>query len=814
MVPDKPQVQPTDIPPPPQSVSKTSSNAESPASTEQVPKPQEDAQKQSTWTGDEDNTVVHEPEETQSIETKVESKAPSIRQESQSSTLHDGNDFQALMKVKDAEPTSLEEAQGDNKLPGGFPEIDDAPEVETLSVKEIPQTDVLTQVEPKDEIDSETASLAQDSPADDHPTLEEDVRSASSNDVDDKAETINRLSDEVARLKKEVRAITGEKKEALQKAEKERVKMVDRMKAETEEIRRASKESEEAAKKETQRVKTLIAVERHSHTERVKGLDQEKDELVAALEAAKKETQRVKTLIAVERHSRSERMKEVEQEKEELVAALESAKKETQRVKTMIAVERHSHNERSKEFTQEKEKLAAALEATQFDLMASAAEIDSQSDRIRGLEGRLEESLEGNRGLYEKCQEQDRTTKRLQEEIVEERDRILMKDSQMNSQKAINQSLSTALLELQSKMNKAERHNRMLLEQIRQQSDQLQNRQYSETYLGLGRFMAANTLTAFSSLTRGIRRGANTARADAGLKGIKQLNDEIFQLAASLTDQLEAFEKRFVSDDTLSLLAGSERHEPVGVRRVKAEYLKSTLGLELINRLEADAPKSMKDINPFYVQVALQGCLTACCMRIITSWYPSEWEYGRFLEVLYDRIRGTGEGNELGLAATLTKLTSGGVDMALNWRKTTQQNCVPTPGRERSGKLVDYLRDDLRTVLSVSGWSKESYVDELLENARDRLFNLVSLALQLNTMTANGVPGELEAILVERGSGFDWREMGDECAGDRSRRTELVQKEERVICPVGLGLRWSDGSDVDMPRLLLKPRVVLDSAIV
>jgi hypothetical protein len=185
----------------------------------------------------------------------------------------------------------------------------------------------------------------------------------------------------------------------------------------------------------------------------------------------------------------------------------------------------------------------------------------------------------------------------------------------------------------------------MLLEQVRQQSDQLQNRQYTDAYAGLG-YIAANTLSAFSNLTRGIRRGAATARADPALRMLKQLNDEAFQLAATLTDQLEGVDKRFVSDDS-PFFSGSEHHESNGVRLAKAEYLKSTLGLELINRLAKDAAYPMRDINPFFVQVALQGCLVACCMRIITSWYPNEWEYGKFLEVLYNRIRGTGEVFEL-----------------------------------------------------------------------------------------------------------------------------------------------------------------------
>lgn len=158
-------------------------------------------------------------------------------------------------------------------------------------------------------------------------------------------------------------------------------------------------------------------------------------------------------------------------------------------------------------------------------------------------------------------------------------------------------------------------------------------------------------------------------------------------------------------------------------------------------------------------------------------------------------------------------MKTGGLDTALNWRKTTQQNCAPSTTRDRNSKLVDYLKEELRAVLSVSGWSSESDAEVLLESLREKLLNLVSFSLRLNTMTASGVPGEMEPILVERGSLFDWREMGDDTTRDRSRRSDLIPKEETVLCAVALGLRWSDGSDVDMPRLMLKPRVILNSVV-
>lgn len=591
---------------PPELASRTQSEIVSLMPTEGVETPQEE---QSTWTGDEKNTVVHEPEETRSLETKVEPKGLSERQSSASSSLH---------KVKIDQGTESSKKTGEQKddSPEKLPETDAVIDVESLSDKKILPMDLSTDPEPQERhADSQDSSREEEIDlkkdvsekavfVDDNHRLQEELRNALYT-IDEKTKAVNHLLNEVGRLKGEIRAVTLGKEEALLKAEKERVRMEERTKTEMEKTRRVCKEVEEAARRETRRVKGLIAVERYSHNERVK---------------------------------------EFEKEREELNAMLEAARKESQRVKGMIGVQRHSHNEQVKEFRQEKEELITSLEVARSEVLASVIQIESQREQISGLEARLEECHEGMRDLHDKHYEQVNTVKRIQEEIVEERDKVSTRDIEIRSLRMTNHSLSTFLVELQFKTNKAERHNRMLLEQICQQSDQLQNRQYTDIFgTGFGRLVATNTFTAFSSLTRGIRRGADQARADLGMKTVKQLNDQIFQLAASLTDQLEGFDKRFVSDDSLSYFSRSEHHEPIGVRRAKAEYLKSALGLELVNRLETDAPRPMKNVNPFYVQVALQGCLTACCMRIITSWYPNEWEYGKFLEVLYNRIRGTGE---------------------------------------------------------------------------------------------------------------------------------------------------------------------------
>lgn len=79
-------------------------------------------------------------------------------------------------------------------------------------------------------------------------------------------------------------------------------------------------------------------------------------------------------------------------------------------------------------------------------------------------------------------------------------------------------------------------------------------------------------------------------------------------------------------------------------------------------------------------------------------------------------------------------------------------------------------------------------------------------------MTAVGLPGELEAMMVERGSTFDPRAMDDDNPPER-RYMEAISKEEKVSCVVGIGLKWADNTEVNTPLLLLKPRVVLNTAL-
>ena len=170
-----------------------------------------------------------------------------------------------------------------------------------------------------------------------------------------------------------------------------------------------------------------------------------------------------------------------------------------------------------------------------------------------------------------------------------------------------------------------ERQNSMLMVQLKQQSDNLVARDIP------------------SSIAKSVRRTTGPTVVEQAVRTIKTLNEEIYQIAASLTDCVDEIEKRFVdeSDGTAAAL----------------ETLKSLLGTEIYAELDEQSRYEKDDYNPYILQTGFQACLTACCMHIITSWYPAEPEYGKFLEAVYERIRGYGE-LSLFRPASLGKLVS------------------------------------------------------------------------------------------------------------------------------------------------------------
>ena len=173
-------------------------------------------------------------------------------------------------------------------------------------------------------------------------------------------------------------------------------------------------------------------------------------------------------------------------------------------------------------------------------------------------------------------------------------------------------NLTTQVHTLRTNAKDTERQNSMLMVQLRQQTEDLL------AWKG-----------TIPNPMRSVRRTTGPTLVEQAVRTIKALNEEIYQTAASLTDCVDDIEKRFVDepDNTAAAL----------------ETLKSMLGIETYTELDDESCLMKDDYNPFVLLTGFQACLIACCMRIITSWYPAEPEYGKFLEAVYERIRGSGE---------------------------------------------------------------------------------------------------------------------------------------------------------------------------
>ncbi|PPQ91154.1 hypothetical protein CVT25_003059 [Psilocybe cyanescens] len=476
--------------------------------------------------------------------------------------------------------------------------------------------------------------------------------------------------------------------------------------------------------------------------------------------------------------SRLEREKEVvaeatKREKDELI-------EEISRLKGIIGVERLDNREQLANFEREKAELHAQLVAQEENIIQLEIRLAEEHERIGTqeiqlirLEERVAEGQEEAEAVYTRSRELEARFQRYQEDIAEERSRVEEKESHIRMVEKNNENLAAQLVHLQSNLNEAERQNRMFIDQLRRQSNELQ-----ASKSGTG----GSNVTRLGPLILGRALANGPTRIESAISTIKMLNEEIFQTAAAMTDQLEGIPKRFVVEDD-----GTS---------AKAEILKSMLGLELVRNLQEEAQYPPEEYNPLFVQIALQGCLTASCMRIITSWYPAEWEYGNFLVALYERIRGTG-----------------GPEIALNWKKATQQSCIPST--DRNAKLVTYLTEQVQAVLTVCGWSQQSAVEEILSDKYSRnLIGIVSQAIRLNTLTVAGEGRDVEAILVEAGRMFDPKQMQNDNPFDSAARKVNVTSspDEEVVCTTALGLKMEQGSAGESNQILLMPKVFLNGA--
>ncbi|KAF8161578.1 hypothetical protein B0H34DRAFT_385354 [Crassisporium funariophilum] len=290
----------------------------------------------------------------------------------------------------------------------------------------------------------------------------------------------------------------------------------------------------------------------------------------------------------------------IKAEKEEMLISLEEERRvHSEQIRVLLTATKEA--ERTvKDLKHGREEVASELEAVKEELRMAEEQLKDKTAEVMSRE----EDLAELQAEYEDSWEQ----------LTTERNRWAERDSRVDMLELDNKTLTAQLLHLQAREEATHRQNGMAMEQMRQQSDELQ---------------AILKSGPLSSLGRTFRRATATSTMEQAVRTIKVLNTEIFQTAATLTGCVDGVYKRFVTSDT-SGNAGAEA------------ALKSVLGTDMLLELKNESKLGSEDYGPFILQSAFQGCLIACCMRNITSWYPADHDYGTFLEVLYERVRGSG----------------------------------------------------------------------------------------------------------------------------------------------------------------------------
>ncbi|KAF8181795.1 hypothetical protein BJ912DRAFT_1061942 [Pholiota molesta] len=525
-------------------------------------------------------------------------------------------------------------------------------------------------------------------------------------------------------------------------------------------------------------------------------------ELEAALNNSQAEiklkSQALNTLTANAKAAESQ-INKLKMENDDLREALAHSEaagaNEARRLQDILALERTEHDEKTVELQEQVERTAELKEQAektvelQEQVRQLTTKLNAQDDRIRRLERKMNEAQEQAREADARNRDLEQQLSRHDDVIGESAAQVEEKDGHIARLESGNEYMATQLINLQNNLNATERENRMLVDQLRQQA--------SEDQAGRGLNRPPSVARGYGGTGTG--GSVTITRIDSAVRAIKLLNDEIYQTAASMTDQLEGMAMRFVA--TAGDAGGHHR------RRALASNLKTLLGTELVTSLARGVQSTDDDSNTFFIrlQTALQGCLIASCMRIITSWYPVEWEYGRFLVALHERIRG-----------------ADGPEKAFQWRKAALKSCVPSPNLTQ--KIVALFADEITKILHLCGWESQqssgttstTSANDILARFAPKLAEVAALALRLNKYTASSVAGELECTIAEPGLAFDSDRMANEDdfhPGDRMQGAKLdVALDEQVVCTVGLGLQIAkQGGDAE--QSLLKPKVVLHGAL-
>ncbi|KAG5644293.1 hypothetical protein DXG03_008711 [Asterophora parasitica] len=378
------------------------------------------------------------------------------------------------------------------------------------------------------------------------------------------------------------------------------------------------------------------------------------------------------------------------------------------------------------------------IKSLQEDLDAERDELDELREHRQQATESLEEALTQVKALSQQNDELLKRMVRQDEELVREKDEV--RGLRRTLEETVNQPNRRQLDVL-------ERHNRMLMDQLRRQSERL-----SQNALSAGR---PGRIPSEPSSRRDSISGIVVGMLD-------RLNSEIFQATAHMADSLD-----------FSTPIDSNAPELKGV----AERASVIMGKPMALAMRAISLQP-GEFNPLPVQIGLQSCLVSCCMKIVTSWFPGHWDYGDFLAAIYLRI-----------------VETASPDNARKWRALTEHHLKAPSDSTVQKEMEGYLLKNVVDALTIAGWhTTQANAQHLLGRFHERLAQIAKLALRLNLVIRDG----WEVMRVHSNDPFDEESMEDAYEGDD--RTTVGG--DYVVCTTDLGLKMGES-------IILKPKVVL-----
>jgi len=333
----------------------------------------------------------------------------------------------------------------------------------------------------------------------------------------------------------------------------------------------------------------------------INALDTEKYQAVSKARALQSEMEEVQ-----------ERIHELEDDRHHQSLQMEGLENE----RSMALMKLNGDRTRSSSEMETLRRNLKVLETDKADLLAG---LDKATQRTHELEERVAHHVNEYRTKETQLQEVQDDYATVTTEIQAALESALRQNEEMQNQ-LLHQTEERRVLERQledlrtlqaevprrpneRQLERLERQNRMLLDQIRRQTGGIRH-------------------------PRHLQPSPPMSREDMDAMAlVKKLNLEIFQMAAHMADSLN-----FTGAKSL----------PAHRTKAVIERAALTMGRPMVLALGAISNETQSDFNPLPVQFGLQACLVRCCARIISSWYPGHWEYGEFLATIHSRIQESG----------------------------------------------------------------------------------------------------------------------------------------------------------------------------